>query len=889
MYIKCFVTALVGAIVAWGFRGGNAMFTPDSEYFWSGFDTIAAALVLGVISGLMGGLWVRAVVAWGRVYKWLMRASGRPLGVGAALVVGVAVVTALVTFPLGDYMRASFNNALQCLIDATLNYGVLRAPDMQEQCSGPSGAGEYAIFFGVTFPFAAASVPLPVPAGLFFPVFTSGAAFGRLYQSLLQAMGIDTNTEPATYGVIGAAALAVSVTRSVSVTIIAMEMTSQLLPELPILTAVLAALFISDLVSPSIYDALAKEARISFLPILRLNWAAKHWRDSRVGELITRRPAPLQDIVSKRSNRSVAVASGTCEDTAGDTLAKGVRTTDPMRLGAQSLQSLDICHCVPFITARVACEDLERMLVVTNTKEYTDRRGAARLIPIVSDADGLYLLGGITRSRVKRLVEAYHSFERAPDAPADVPISHAMRRRRGLATAGATPGATLVEKASRARRSMSDPGRLTDSADESDANASIGQPGGAGENHNDGALPSSPEENDSDAGAQQRARGKWKAALGLAHAEALARSSAASAESQHSNGITPAISTKARHSSVRRAASTGTSKLLNVVAQAVSQLGAEDSAPPALPRVTTRDKKAFAELAQEARAMDQRTKEDIGRVGAGIVAPRELDEVITSSPSSPTASLLGDGDANRADFGGGSRESQPEYDASSSDTSQRRGAAGLVRRLVSRSHSTPIGPAGPSTSPPPAVGFEASTVVDHGGEHFFDAPESHPTESQQNGHGGRRGRGAFPYDAARGGLGACEERPLLDLLELDALLHIIDHSPATIGEECLLSDAFLIFSSHTVGAEAFVTQRGCLVGALSRFDLYHATYKARERERAAAAAAAAAGMRREPSPRAHAGEATGKAESPSSPHRQPRGRRWQWQSRRPGSIAPAAP
>ena len=70
----------------------------------------------------------------------------------------------------------------------------------------------------------------------------------------------------------------------------------------------------------------------------------------------------------------------------------------------------------------------------------------------------------------------------------------------------------------------------------------------------------------------------------------------------------------------------------------------------------------------------------------------------------------------------------------------------------------------------------------------------------------------------------------LDLMELDSLLHIIDHAPAQLEEQTLLSDAFLIFSSqHAVRAEAFVTRRGRLVSALSRYELYHATYQSRDR------------------------------------------------------------
>ena len=72
------------------------------------------------------------------------------------------------------------------------------------------------------------SISCPIPNGIFAPVFSLGAGFGRLYGHILtkigQYLGVKLIQSEALYAVVGAAAIGGSVTKTVSTAIIVFEM-----------------------------------------------------------------------------------------------------------------------------------------------------------------------------------------------------------------------------------------------------------------------------------------------------------------------------------------------------------------------------------------------------------------------------------------------------------------------------------------------------------------------------------------------------------------------------------------------------------------------------------------------------------------------------------------
>uniref|UniRef100_A0A5S6QFY8 Chloride channel protein n=1 Tax=Trichuris muris TaxID=70415 RepID=A0A5S6QFY8_TRIMR len=116
---------------------------------------------------------------------------------------------------------------------------------------------------------------LPIPCGVYMPVFVIGAAFGRLVGEVMAALfpqGLRSGDEispiiPGAYAVIGAAAFAGAVTHAISVSVITMEATGEVQYILPMLLAVLIAVSISETVQASLYDSLIE---LSGLPYFKV-------------------------------------------------------------------------------------------------------------------------------------------------------------------------------------------------------------------------------------------------------------------------------------------------------------------------------------------------------------------------------------------------------------------------------------------------------------------------------------------------------------------------------------------------------------------------------------------------------------------------------------------
>ncbi|KAK6743767.1 hypothetical protein RB195_010829 [Necator americanus] len=132
-----------------------------------------------------------------------------------------------------------------------------------------------ALFTSTFFVLSMVSSTLPIPAGIFMPVFVIGASFGRLVgesMALLFPDGIRPNNTmgiyPGVYAVVGAASFCGSVTHTISVAVIVFELTGQLMHILPVMIAVLIANIVCSYFQPSIYDSIILTKELPYLPEL---------------------------------------------------------------------------------------------------------------------------------------------------------------------------------------------------------------------------------------------------------------------------------------------------------------------------------------------------------------------------------------------------------------------------------------------------------------------------------------------------------------------------------------------------------------------------------------------------------------------------------------------
>ncbi len=78
--------------------------------------------------------------------------------------------------------------------------------------------------FLILYVLTAVCNSLPIPAGIFMPVFQLGAIFGRLFGECMRHTFPEYVDAPGSYAVVGAAAMASSVTQTISTSVIVFEL-----------------------------------------------------------------------------------------------------------------------------------------------------------------------------------------------------------------------------------------------------------------------------------------------------------------------------------------------------------------------------------------------------------------------------------------------------------------------------------------------------------------------------------------------------------------------------------------------------------------------------------------------------------------------------------------
>uniref|UniRef100_A0A5B7C227 Chloride channel protein n=1 Tax=Davidia involucrata TaxID=16924 RepID=A0A5B7C227_DAVIN len=141
------------------------------------------------------------------------------------------------------------------------------------------------IFFALYCILGLLTFGIAVPSGLFLPIILMGSAYGRM---LGIAMGPYTNIDQGLYAVLGAASLmAGSMRMTVSLCVIFLELTNNLLL-LPItMLVLLIAKTVGDCFNPSIYEIILELKGLPFLDAHPEPWM----RNITVGELADAKPA----------------------------------------------------------------------------------------------------------------------------------------------------------------------------------------------------------------------------------------------------------------------------------------------------------------------------------------------------------------------------------------------------------------------------------------------------------------------------------------------------------------------------------------------------------------------------------------------------------------------
>ncbi|KAK4477317.1 hypothetical protein RD792_016534 [Penstemon davidsonii] len=161
------------------------------------------------------------------------------------------------------------------------------------------------IFFVLYYILGLITFGIAVPSGLFLPVILMGSAYGRMLGIL---MGPYTRIDQGLYAVLGAASLmAGSMRMTVSLCVIFLELTNNLLL-LPItMLVLLIAKTVGDCFNPSIYDIILELKGLPFLDANPEPWM----RNIKVSELVEVKPAIVTLAGIERVGRIVEVLKNT--------------------------------------------------------------------------------------------------------------------------------------------------------------------------------------------------------------------------------------------------------------------------------------------------------------------------------------------------------------------------------------------------------------------------------------------------------------------------------------------------------------------------------------------------------------------------------------------------
>ncbi|XP_071494370.1 chloride channel protein 2-like [Diadema antillarum] len=242
---------------------------------------LVAFAFIGVVCGFGGALFVylhRKIVDFFRGQKTVSGFLQKNRLIYPTI---VAFIISSITFPLGlgQFMAGELTQKQQ-INELFSNTTLGNDPeDIEEEniykpWHRPNVFVTLVVFIIMEFWMSAIAVTLPVPSGVFIPVFTIGAAFGRLVGEAMAVWfpeGIPNGdvlnkVVPGGYAVVGAAALSGSVTHTISTSVIVFELTGQITHILPVMIAVLIANAIAQLLQPSIYDSIIRIKKLPYLP-----------------------------------------------------------------------------------------------------------------------------------------------------------------------------------------------------------------------------------------------------------------------------------------------------------------------------------------------------------------------------------------------------------------------------------------------------------------------------------------------------------------------------------------------------------------------------------------------------------------------------------------------
>ncbi|KEF59453.1 chloride channel 3 [Exophiala aquamarina CBS 119918] len=259
---QSFVCAMVAAVTLQAINpfhtGKIVLYQVTYSEAWHSFEIVPFVL-LGVIGGIYGGLFIKLNMLFARLRKsqhYPLR--NRPL----LEVLIVAAISAIVNFP-NLFMRAQLSELVYYLFAECASIGNNDIFGLCKVTTAGSLAMAWLLIAAAILGFLLSSITfgLQIPAGIILPTLAIGALYGRTIGALVELVHRNFSTSvlfaacepdvpcviPGTYAIVGAASALAGVTRmTASIVVIMFELTGALTYVLPIMISVMLAKWIGD-------------------------------------------------------------------------------------------------------------------------------------------------------------------------------------------------------------------------------------------------------------------------------------------------------------------------------------------------------------------------------------------------------------------------------------------------------------------------------------------------------------------------------------------------------------------------------------------------------------------------------------------------------------------
>ncbi|PNT73292.1 chloride channel protein CLC-c [Brachypodium distachyon] len=269
-------------------KGGLIMFDVSSRVTAYTATDIAAVILLGILGGLLGALF-NFLLGWILRTYGIINEKGAPFKI--ILTVAISLVTSCCSFGLpwlspctpcppelpasrcptigrsGNFKKfscpAGHYNALASLFLNTNDDAIRNL--FSGGTDSEFGVTTLLTFFVAVYSLGLVTYGVAVPSGLFIPVILSGASLGRMLGKLLGSLtGLDTGL----FALLGAASfLGGTMRMTVSVCVILLELTNDLLLLPLIMLVLLIAKTVADCFNKGVYDQIVRMKGLPFLEV----------------------------------------------------------------------------------------------------------------------------------------------------------------------------------------------------------------------------------------------------------------------------------------------------------------------------------------------------------------------------------------------------------------------------------------------------------------------------------------------------------------------------------------------------------------------------------------------------------------------------------------------